>query len=310
MEDLATTLETTFDCVGLGIIAYDHLLTMPTFPQSNSKNKVRSYAQQGGGPVPTALSVLGAWGKQTALITKVGNDAAAQALEHELAQFHVDTSGWVRSDSISTPQSFVIIDARNGDRTVLLSRPPETDLTPDELPLELIKNCKILHLDAHEAASLEAAKVAKTQNVLVSVDIGSDRPLPHGLFEYVDIAIVSESFARAQLEKNPLKSCEKLLHFGAKFAAVTCGHRGSYCANSWEQFYQPAFQVKVVDTTGAGDVFHGAALFAILGNYSLQQTAMFASAAAALACTKVGGKAGIPTLVDIQKLMQKENYFL
>ncbi len=308
--NLSETKSYDYDCVGVGIIAYDHLLTVPAFPNSNSKNKVRSYAQQGGGPVPTALSLLGALGKRTALITKVGNDTAAQALEHELQQFHVDTSCWVRSDSISTPQSFVIIDARNGDRTVLLSRPPETDLTPDELPFELIKNCKILHLDAHEAASLEAANVAKTHNVLVSVDIGSDRPLPAGLFEHVDIAIVSESFSRAQLEKNPLKSCEKLLHFGVKIAAVTCGYRGSYCANSWEQFYQPAFQVKVVDTTGAGDAFHGAALFAILENFSLQQTAKFASAAAALACTKIGGKAGIPSLGDIQQLMQKENYLL
>lgn len=294
-----------FDCIGLGMIALDHLLTVKHYPAPNSKHKVESHVQQGGGPVPTALSVLGILGKRTALISKVGRDMAGQTLIDELSTLQVDTSAMIIAD-ISTPQSFIVIDSQTGERTVLLSRPAEAQVNAKELDVELIRQARCLHVDAHDVeATMRAVRVAKEQNVLVSVDIGSNRSLPPDFFEFVDIAIVSEDFANAQLEKNnSLKNAEKLVHWGATLAAVTCGANGSYVATATDAFFQPAFPVTPVDTTGAGDVFHGAALFAILEHYSVRQTAAFASAAAALACTRVGGKAGIPKFQDIQRFLQ------
>lgn len=298
-----------FDCVGLGIIVLDHLISMDEYPISNSKNVIKSHTQQGGGPVPTALSVLGKLGKSTSLIAKLDDDFQAEFLVKELQAFHVETNNIIHDEQISTPEAFIIIDERNGDRTILLNRQKEADLTPNDVPTDLIKNSTILHLDGRETeAALCAAQVAHENDVLVSIDIGSDRFVPEKLLESTDIAIVSESFADGQLVKNnPLKSAEKLLSFGPKIAGVTCGEHGSYFAAPGTSFFQPACPVSVVDSTGAGDVFHGAALFGILNQYTLQETALFASASAALACTKVGGKAGIPTLEEITEFLHRNN---
>ena len=299
----------TYDCVGLGIIVLDHLISVTRYPESNSKNIIKSHTLQGGGPVPTALAVLGTLGKSTRLIAKLDDDYQADFLVRELHDFHVETDYIVHDDNINTPEAFIMIDERNGDRTVLLNRCKEADLTPDDVPINVIKKCAFLHLDGHETeAALCAAQVAKEHGVLVSIDIGSDRFIPDELLQCVDVAIVSESFADAQLVKNnPLKSAEKLLSFGPKISGVTCGERGCYFANPGQFFYQPAFPVNVIDSTGAGDVFHGASLYALMNNFSLRHTAVFASATAALACTKIGGKSGIPSLDDIIRFLQKNN---
>jgi ribokinase len=297
------------DCVGLGIIVLDHLITVERYPVSNSKNILKSHHQQGGGPVPTALAVLGTMGKSTSLIAKLDDDYQAKYLVKELHDFNVDTDFVVHDERIDTPEAFVIIDERNGDRTVLLNRRKEANLMPQDVPVDLIKNSAILHMDGQEAdAAIFAAKVAHEHDVKVSIDIGSDRYIPKELLDLVDIAIVSESFADAQLVKNnPLKSAEKLLSLGPKIGGVTCGERGSYFAAREASFHQPAFPINVVDSTGAGDVFHGSALFGYLQNYTLRQTAQFASATAALACTKTGGKAGIPSVNEIVALLKKNN---
>ncbi len=299
----------TYDCVGLGIIVLDHLITVENYPVSNSKNIITSHKRQGGGPVPTALAVLGALGKSTSLIAKLDQDYQAEFLIDELRQFNVNSDFVVQDKRVKTPEAFVIIDQQNGDRTVLLNRRKEADLTPADVPIDVIQNSSILHLDGQETeAAIFAARAAREHNVLVSIDIGSDRFIPKELLKYVDMAIVSESFAEAQLVKNnPLKSAEKLLCLGPKIAGVTCGDRGSYFASHSESFYQNAFPVDVVDSTGAGDVFHGAALFGILHDFSLKNTAQFAAAAAALSCTKVGGKTGIAALEENARFLQKNN---
>jgi sulfofructose kinase len=141
-------------------------------------------------------------------------------------------------------------------------------------------------------------KKARTK---VSIDVGSARRVPRDLWSWIDYAIVSEDYADAFLVPcDPQKSVQQLLDFGVAMGAVTCGSSGSYFADSESSCFQPALPVDVRDTTGAGDVFHGAALYGILCGYKIQEIALFASAAAALSCTKVGGKEGIPALSEIK----------
>jgi ribokinase len=297
-----------YDCVGLGIIVLDHLISVENYPASNSKNIITSHKQQGGGPVPTALAVLGILGKSTSLIAKLDDDYQADYLLSELRGFDLNTDFVVHDATIATPEAFIIVDAK-GDRTVLLNRRQEADLRPQDISSDLIKHSSILHLDGQETeAALFAAQIAQDNHVTVSIDIGSDRYIPPKLLELVDIAIVSEAFASAQLVKNnPLKSAEKLLSLGPKIGGVTCGERGSYFASIRESFHHAALPVDVTDSTGAGDVFHGAAIFGFLQKYTLRHTVQFASAAAALACTKIGGKAGIPKLNEIAAFLTMNN---
>lgn len=298
------------DCLGLGIIAFDHLITLERFPVSNSKNVVKSLVEQGGGPTATAMAVLGMLGKKAALVSKMGRDAASEHLVNELVEFNVVIDYLIRDASIPSPEAFILIDVRNGDRTVMLHRSEKANLRTQELPFDLIAGARFLHLDGHEtSAALSAARIAHKSNTFVSLDIGSNRFVPQELLELTHMAVVSQDYANAQLVKNnSLKSAQKLLSYGPKIAGVTCGERGSYFATHKAYFFQPALPVTAVDSTGAGDVFHGALLYSLVENYSLKQAALFASATAALTCTRIGGKAGIPHLDEIVNLLQKNDY--
>ncbi|MDZ7722044.1 MAG: PfkB family carbohydrate kinase [candidate division KSB1 bacterium] len=290
-----------YRCVGLGLIVVDHLLLTQHYPEPNTKNIVDHYVMQGGGPVPTALAVLGRLGIPGTFISTVGDDEMADFLQHELEQFHVDCSALERHPDRMTAESFVIIDQRNGDRTIFLNRNGSSISDLNEACINHIREAEILHIDGRDIdLCIETAQIARRHNTRVSIDIGSNRPIPEELLQWVDIAIVSETFSEHQIEKSPLKSAKKLLDFGITTAAVTCGAQGSYWASREESFHQRAFPVPVVDTTGAGDVFHGASLYGIMNGYTLRKTAQFASAVSAIVCSHIGGKPGIPDLGQIE----------
>jgi sulfofructose kinase len=298
-----------YDCLGVGIIALDHLLVVDSYPASNTKNKIIEYAKQGGGPVPTALATLGKLGKKSALISKIGHDPAAEFLRNELEHFHVDTKYLSMDATISTPESFIIIDKRNGDRTVFLKKEKQACLKPQDVHQAILRNCSLVHMDGHDSEiSIRIAEWAHDAKIPVSLDIGSYRPIPDELLDKIDYAIVSESYAdKALIPGDPLGSCRKLCERGIKIAGVTCGSKGCFFATAGESLHQPAYRIDVKDTTGAGDVFHGAALYAILDGYDMKSTAKFASAAAALKCRTVGGKAGIADLNEINNFIQSYN---
>lgn len=289
------------------MIALDHLILVDHYPETNSKNIARRVVKQGGGPVPTALAVLGKLEKKCAVVTKIGANDAGTFLKTELAGFHVDTKYIVSDPKIETPEAFIIIDEKSGDRTVILNRAERTTLSADDLPVSLLQNCRFLHLDGHDQdANLYAADMAKKSGAEISIDIGSNRKVDKKLLNLVDYAIVSENYADEYLQKNdPAKSAEMLFKRGMTLAAVTCGEHGSYFASVDGVHHQPAFPVPVFDTTGAGDVFHGAALYGILEDWRVEQIASFASAAAALACTYIGGKTGIPDLPRINEFLRR-----
>jgi sulfofructose kinase len=292
-----------YDCVGQGIIVFDELAVLENFPLPNSKNTLRAYFQQGGGPVPTALATLAKLGKTSALVTVVGQDHQGRFLCRELKQFGIETSFIKHMNSLATPRAIILVDQSTGERTVLLERDPactiEDRIEEKQHPFDC---CRILHLDGHfPKVDIQAAQIAKEHGALISMDIGSDRYISPALLELVDIAIVSEAYSQHYLvADNPVKSVEKLSKAGVALAGVTCGTMGSYFCNGKELVRQPAFKVTTIDSTGAGDVFHGAALFGVLQGFTIGQIALFASAAAALKCRQIGGKTGIPNLEQIK----------
>jgi sulfofructose kinase len=303
--------ESMYDCIGVGIIALDHLMVVDSYPLSNSKNKIREYAKQGGGPVPTALATLGKLGKRTALVAKIGHDPAAEFLMDELERYHVNIK-YLRMDAtILTPESFIIIDRRNGERTVFLNRDKQARLELPDIQQEIFQNCSLVHIDGHDSdVSMRIVEWARAMHIPVSLDIGSFRPIPEDMLDQIDYAIVSESYAdSALIPGDPLESCKKLCKRGIKIAGVTCGARGCYFATATEHLHQPAYKIDARDTTGAGDVFHGAALYAVLEGFDLKRIAQFASAAAALKCRSIGGKAGIPDLDEIKNFIQSNSRF-
>ncbi len=286
-----------FDCIGVGLCVLDYLCLLPYYPQSDEKITINRLVKQGGGPVATAMVTLARLGARTSLVSKIGSDLEGRFLQEELAQEGVDTSNMIVSSRIQSPCSYIWVDQTTGKRTIAMNRAPANDLLPHELEPERLLNTKILHIDGWETdAALEIAREARKRNIPVVADFGSVRLQMEKFLSLVDFPVVSEKFVKQFFGKTSLHlAVQKLLKWGAKAAVATCGPGGAYAADSRQAYYQPAFKVSAIDTTGAGDVFHGAFIFGLLRNWKLPQIIKFASAVAALKCTELGGRTAIPT---------------
>ncbi len=159
-------------------------------------------------------------------------------------------------------------------------------------------------------AAVRAAQLAHEHNVLVSFDGGAGEHWAgiERLLPLVNILVVARQFAANMTGlENPKQAGPELLKWGANEVVITDGENGCWYWDQEHTFYQPAYQVNVVDTTGAGDTFHGAYLYAFLQGWPPQKRLTFASAVAAIKCTKMGGRAGIPNQAQTELFMKKHN---
>jgi len=258
--------------------------------------------------VPTALATLSRLGKRCALVTALGMDSHGRFLCQELEQFGVETRYVHYLPSVTTPRAIILIDQSKGERTVLLAQDSACTLKQLE-PVQPFDQCRLLHVDGHyPEADIQAAERVHHQGGLVSLDIGSNRLVPEALLKKVDILVVSESYQqKGIIQSDPVKSLEHLAKQHFKLIGITCGTIGSYLYFNNKIHYEPAFKVTTIDSTGAGDVYHGALLYGFLQGFTLEQMARFAAAAAARKCGHVGGKAGIPDLQQIKQFLQDHN---
>jgi ribokinase len=172
----------------------------------------------------------------------------------------------------------------------------------------VINTAKVLLLDGLEKeGSMAAAEYAREAGVMIVIDAGSMREGALALVNLSDYFIASEDFARQFSHGNdPKAAALELLGLGAKTVIITLGEKGSICVSPESYFYQPAFKVKAVDTTGCGDVFHGAFLLGLLRKWDLRETIRFASAAAALKCREIGGRTAIPDLREVEEFLEED----
>lgn len=270
------------------------------------KLEARQFSRQGGGPVPTALCALSRFGAKTAFIGKVGNDPEGKVVRAELERFEVDPSGLVLDSYSRTPRAFIWVDARDGARTVVLDRTEISELAASELNEKLLRSCRYLHLDGRESpVSIYAARIAREAGAEVVLDAGSLRENLNELLPLVDHLVASKNFAESFTgEAEPGAACLKLLEVGFLTVAITLGKQGCVGAVKGDFFQQDAFEVGVVDTTGAGDVFHGAYIHGLSKGWPMDQVLEFASAAAAIKCTRIGGRQGIPTVDEIVQFVE------
>lgn len=299
----------SYDCIGMGITVLDELVVLDAYPQPNSKGRAKAIIRQGGGPTPTALATLARLGKRCAMVTALGMDSHGRFLCQELEQFGVDTRYVNYLPSVVTPRAIILVDQGKGERTVLLSQDPACTLEHRFEARQILDQCRILHLDGHyPEAQIQAAERVHSQGGLVSLDIGSNRTVPNALLQYVDILVVSESYQQhGIIAGDPVKSLENLAKQHFEVIGITCGIKGSYLYFNNKIHYEPAFKVTTVDSTGAGDVYHGALLYGFMQGFSVESMARFAAAAAAKKCEQIGGKAGIPDLQQVRQFLLDHN---
>jgi sulfofructose kinase len=289
-----------FDVVGVGYTALDHLGIVPHLPAENTKLEVRDLTIQGGGPTATAMVTLRRLGLSSAYVGKVGDDGFGARMLEELRRERVDVSSVVVEPGATSQYAFIMVDEHTAARTILWTRGSVSRLRPDEVNLDLVSSARALFIDDLEPeAALLAAKAARANGVPVLIDAGSLRGGVRALLPSCDYIIASEHFAEQLSGGTDLeKALAMIRSFGAAASVVTRGERGCAALLEDKVVEVPGFPVRAVDTTGAGDVFHAAYLFAVLAGWDTVRSCIFSNAVAALKCRRLGGRAGIPTLPE------------
>jgi sugar/nucleoside kinase (ribokinase family) len=299
----------TYDVLGLGVSTLDILALVGHFPAGEEIQRADDLRLEGGGPVATAIVALARLGARTAMLDAVGDDWRGRLIQEEFDREGVDTTHLQIIEGASTATACVLVERGTGARTVVYLPGTTPEVTREELTQGLIESARILHLNGrHWDACLAAARRAREAGVSVSFDGGADRyrDAMRQLIPLVDVAIVAHDFATKYTgEDNPTQAARLLLGEGPRLVVVTDGVRGSWVYPAeGGPFHQPAYEADpLVDTTGCGDAYHGAFLFALLAGRPLEQAAAFASAAAALNTRRLGGRAGLPTYEEVDAFL-------
>jgi ribokinase len=301
----------SFDAAGIGVVTRDLTVLLDAHPPPDTKLSARGFAETGGGPVPTALVTLARLGARTAFLGVVGDDAAGRFLVEDLRGEGIDTTGVVVRRGFTTPVSLIVV-GKDGARTVM-------EYGQKKLPYDkkdavsaapILEACRMLLLDARmPAAQEEAARRARAGGASVMLDCGHPRPGVKEILPLCDVAIFSHSYALAErgeeLEDAAfLGDLAARLHpEGAGIAGLTLGAAGCVVVKgTGPPLRIRGHAVEAIDTTGAGDVFHGAFAWALLRGESHEAAAAFANAAAATKCRALSGRAPIATEAEIRAL--------
>jgi ribokinase len=292
--------------VGLGQCSLDYIASVDEYPEEDSKPEVLEWTEQGGGPVATALVALTRLGMKTVFLGRVSDDHAGAQIKKGLDCEGVDTGGLIVKPGGRSQTAFIIANRKNSKRTVFWQRPTVGPLTPAEVDGGPIKSSGFLLLDGLMVdASVHAARIAKNAGIPVMLDGGRVREGTKELLRLSDYIVCSEAFS-VDLSGGVEKAIEELCTLKPRAATITLGKRGSLTWSEGEIFRQKAFKVRAVDTTGAGDVFHAGYIFGVISGWDIKKTVEFASAFAALKCTRPGGRTGIATLNETLKLIENK----
>ncbi len=293
--------------VGVGQCAWDTLAVVDRFPQIDTKKEVLSWEEQGGGTLGNEMSALSRLGVPCQFYSVVGVDREGAPIRQSLIGEGVDVSGVVARSGSLSQKAFSVIDQSGGTRTIFWKRPSGDPLQKEELPPDFLRGASFLLLDGvMRDISLFSAQEARKAGVPVLLDAGKTREWMPELARLCDYVVASEEFSRDMLgwKDDPGSFRQEVGKQGFRTITITLGSRGSVTFERDRVIPCPAFPVDVVDTTGAGDAFHAGYLYGLLQKWPLEEAVRFASAAAALTCRKVGARAGLPTLSDVQRFLE------
>ena len=297
-----------FDVVGVGLNATDTLLLVSRFPAYAGKEPFDEEMLSPGGQVASAMVACAKLGLRTKYVGTVGDDERGRIQLESLLNSGINLDHVQVRSNTPNQTAYIVIDRSTGERTVFWRRPEELRLDPAEITEEMIVNARLLHIDGHDTPAVErAARIARTHGIPVTVDVdtiyhGFDRVLP-----YVDYLITSSEFpSRYTGENDPFKALAMIQQeYGMKLAGMTLGAQGCLARVDGKFHYSPAYVVHCVDTTGAGDVFHGAFCYAVVRGLPLMDALDFSNAMAAMNCTAIGARGGIATLDQVRALMAR-----
>jgi sulfofructose kinase len=297
-----------FDVVGVGLNATDTLILLSHFPAYAGKVAFDREILSPGGQVASAMVTCSKLGLRVKYIGTVGDDERGRVQLESLQRSDINLDDVEVRANCPNQTAYILIDRATGERTVLWQRNECLRLDPTSITPEKITCARLLHIDAHDTPAVaRAAEIANEHNIPVTVDVdtiyhGFDRVLPH-----VDYLVASSEFpVQWTNERDPFRALEMIQEeYRIPVAAMTLGAHGALARMHGRFIYSPAFVVNCADTTGAGDVFHGAFCYAVLQNMPMRETLEFSNAMAALNCTALGARGGISTIEEARALMNR-----
>lgn len=292
------------DLVGVGLNATDTVIPLSKYPVRGSKVEYSHATVLPGGQVASTVVACQRWGMTTRYVGKLGDDVAATLHREAFAHAGVETR-LITVNGGASSQSLILVDD-GGERTVLCRRDERMNLQPSELNRDWIVNARALHVDGYDtAAATVAAQWAREAGVPVIADLDETYPGIEDLLANIDYVVTSRDFPIRLMRESNLEFALQMMQrrFGSRIAAATLGEDGVLAWDGEQFHHAPAFRVPVVDTTGAGDIFHAGFIYGMLQQWPLQRQLDFACAAAALNCTQVGARGGIMPVDVIEELM-------
>lgn len=298
----------SFDILGLGIVAVDDLLFVDGYPPPDAKTRVRRGERQCGGLTASALVAASRLGARCAYAGVLGQDALSEFAAQVLAREGIDLAHLQRVTEARPAHSTIIVDTTHQTRNIFVDLQDVIGAGPHWPPAEVIQACRVLFVDPFGLAGMRrAADMARAAGIPIVADIESTAPEASQLIDQVDHLILSWDFARQITGASTPEQAARAWWSGQRqVVVITHGEQGCWYLAADEPgrvLHQPAFRVEVVDTTGCGDVFHGAYAAALVRGLGVRERLRLASAAAALKATQPGGQSGAPTLAAVHDFL-------
>lgn len=282
----------------IGHASYDITFSLDKFPIENTKQRVKKHIDCGGGPASNAGYLLALWGQDVSFQGVVGNDYYGQMIKAEFKAVGLDTTYLELVKDYNTNLSFIMANTTNASRTILTS----TD--------DIVPKCSIPNNNKYDVILVDGEEEEMSKDILLNnksaikiIDAGSFKPSTVNLCSYVDYLVCSKNFALDYTKltydgsiESLIKIHEKLTNDFHNTVVITLEDKGCFTKIGENYKIISSIKVKSIDTTGAGDIFHGAFTYFITHNYSLEDTCKLANLTAALSTLRVGGRYSMPKL--------------
>lgn len=298
-----------FDILGLGCAAVDDILYVEEFPAADAKIHVKRRERHCGGLTATALVAAARLGAKCAFAGTLGFDEGSEFVLETFRREGVNTRHVVRREGAGPVLSTIVVDEKRGTRNIFAYIELVRGADPKLPSPQVIERSRVLLIDYFgTAGNIRAARIARRAgNPIVSDLERTTLPRTKELLKLIDHPIFSHRAATELTgESNADRAAEMLWHDSREAVVVTCGREGAWFVSREQPTSRRvcAFSVRAIDTTGCGDVFHGAYAAALARGLGIEERIQFAAATAALKATKHGGQAGIPTRSVVEKFLR------
>ena len=302
-----TASDGRWDVIGIGENSVDSVSILPGYPQPtgpSAKMRIRERHILCGGQMATAMCACASLGLRAKYVGVTGTDDNGRRIRAELQGRNVDISDLVIRD-VENRFAVILVDENTGDRMVLWDRDDRLRLRESELPVDALGHTKVVHVDdVDDEVAVRAARLAREAGAMVTSDIDRLTPRTEELAATVTHAIFAQHVPMTLTGLDDIEAAlRKLRRTLDNVLVVTMGEQGASALEGDRFYHEPAFMVHAVDTTGAGDVFRGGFIYALVNGQPMGQALRTANAAAAVSCTRLGALNGVPTLAEVRELM-------